>query len=139
MCVAFIRYPTALMTEFGTNRAVVMLFGSTMALAGFFAFSALWFHAVHQYLGSERHIDARFVRDASLWTLGCPAAYVVATLLGLLSPRLSIVLYALIPAIYLFPGVIDRQLHAQMVGRSYAKDSFSKAAVPSGVDPQVDA
>jgi uncharacterized membrane protein len=120
MCVAFIPYPTALITEYGTSRPVIMLFGSTMALAGV-AFSALWFYAVHQYLGTERHIDDRFVRDASLWTLGYPAAYAAATLFAFISIRVSIVLYAVIPAVYLLPGVIDRQLHVEMADRSYLR------------------
>src|ERR1039458_9752222 len=92
MCVAFIPYPTALIAQYGHNRAVVVLFGSTMALAGFI-FSGLWFYAVRQYFRSEPRIDAGFVRDASLWTLGYPVSYVVATLLVLVDPRVSIGVY----------------------------------------------
>jgi uncharacterized membrane protein len=122
MCVAFIPYPTALMAQYGRNRAVVMLFGSTMATAGF-VFSALWFYAVKQYVRSEPHIDQRFIRDASLWTLGYPVSYVLATVLVVVDPRLSIALYAIIPVVYLLPGVIDRQLHLEMTSRPYHGDA----------------
>jgi uncharacterized membrane protein len=111
MCVSFIPYPTALVAEYGHNRAVVTLFGSTMAAAGF-SFSALWFYAVNQYLRSEPDIDPRFVRDASLWTLGYPVSYVVATLCAFIDTRLSLALFAIVPIVYLMPGVIDRQLRA---------------------------
>jgi uncharacterized membrane protein len=121
MCVSFIPYPTALIAQYGHNRAVVVLFGSTMALAGFI-FSGLWFYAVRQYFSSEPRIDDRFVRDASLWTLGYPVSYVVATLLVLVDPRLSIGVYAAIPIVYLLPGVIDRQLHMEMTSRPYRSD-----------------
>ncbi len=122
MCVAFIPYPTALMAQYGQNRPVVILFGSTMATAGF-VFSALWFYAVKQYIRSEPNIDRRFIRDASLWTLGYPVSYVLATVLVAVDPRLSIALYAIIPVVYLLPGVIDRQLHLEMTSRPYHRDA----------------
>lgn len=122
MCVAFIPYPTALMAQYPSNRAAVILFGSTMAAAGF-VFSALWFYAVRQHFRYEPHIDRRFIRDASMWTVGYPAAYFLATALALVDPRLSIALYAIIPIVYLLPGVIDRQLHLEMTNRPYHRDT----------------
>jgi uncharacterized membrane protein len=121
MCVAFIPYPTALMAQYGSNTVVVILFGSTMASAGF-VFSALWFYAVRQYLRDEPNIDRRFLRDASLWTLGYPLSYVLATALALVNTGLSMALYALIPIVYLLPGVIDRQLHLEMTDRPYRRE-----------------
>ncbi len=122
LCVAFIPYPTALMAQYPRNRPVVILFGSTMATSGF-VFSALWFYAVRQYFRSEPRIDRRFIRDASWWTLGYPASYVLATVLALVDPRMSIALYAIIPIVYLLPGVIDRQLHLEMMNRPYHRDA----------------
>jgi uncharacterized membrane protein len=122
MCVAFIPYPTALMAQYGRNRAVVILFGSTMAAAGFI-FSALWFYAIRQYFRTEPRIDRRFIRDASLWTLGYPMSYVFATALVLVDPLLSIVTYAIIPIVYLLPGVIDRQLHLEMTRLPYGREA----------------
>jgi len=122
MCVAFIPYPTALMAQYPRNRAAVILFGCTMAAAGF-VFSALWFYAVRQHFRSEQHIDRRFIRDASMWTLGYPTAYFLATALALVDPRLSIALYAIIPIVYLLPSVIDRQLHLEMTNRPYHSDA----------------
>jgi hypothetical protein len=110
------------MAQYPRNRPVIILFGSTMAAAGF-VFSALWFYAVQQYLRSERRIDRRFIRDASMWTLGYPASYVVATVLALVDPWMSIALYAIIPIVYLLPGVIDRQLHLEMTNRPYHRDA----------------
>jgi uncharacterized membrane protein len=120
MCVAFIPYPTALMAQYGRNLTVVLLFGGTMALAGF-TFSTLWFYAVRQYFGNESRIDRRFVRDASMWTLGYPVSYLFAAALAFIDTRLSIAVYSLIPIVYLLPGVIDRQLHLEMTDREYPR------------------
>jgi hypothetical protein len=72
---------------------------------------------------SGPRIDRRFIRDASLWTLGYLASYVLATRLALVDPRLSIALYAIVPIVYLLPGVIDRQLHLEMMNRPYHRDA----------------
>ena len=118
MCVAFIPFPTGLIARYGNVPAVVILFGLTMAVTGVL-FSALWFYAIWQYRQMDKRIDARFIRDASLWTVGYPGAYLVATAIALANPRISLALYALIPIVYLLPGVIDRQLHSDMHTRSY--------------------
>lgn len=118
LCVAFIPYPTALMAHYPHNRTVVMLFGAMMAVVGW-VFSGLWFYAVRQHLRNTPGIDPRFVRDASLWTLGYPAAYLIATVLVSINSQIGVILYAVIPAVYLLPGVIDRQLHQEMQTRPY--------------------
>ena len=118
MCVAFIPFPTGLIARYGSVLAVVIFFGFTMALTGV-VFSALWFYAIWQYRQIDKRVDARFIRDASLWTVGYPSAYVVATVIAFADTRISVVLYALIPIVYLLPGVIDRQLHSTMQTRSY--------------------
>ncbi|MGZ6106133.1 MAG: TMEM175 family protein [Vulcanimicrobiaceae bacterium] len=122
MCVAFIPFPTALIARYGRVVPVVILFGLTMAITGML-FSALWFYAVRMYLKTERQIDGRFVRDASLWIIGYPVAYLAATAASLVNTRISLALYIAIPMLYLLPGVIDRQLHSNMYERKYGRDT----------------
>lgn len=118
MCVAFIPFPTELIARYGGVLVVVIFFGFTMAVTGVM-FSALWFYAIRQYRQMDKRLDARFIRDASLWTVGYPVAYIVATVIALADTRISVLLYTLIPIVYLLPGVIDRQLHSTMQTRSY--------------------
>lgn len=118
MCVAFIPFPTALIARYGGRLPIVMLFGLTMALTGML-FSALWLYAVRGYLKTDKQIDSRFIRDASIWTLAYPTAYLVATAVSFLSTKVTLALYIAIPIVYLFPGVIDRQLHSDMYNRKY--------------------
>jgi uncharacterized membrane protein len=120
MCVAFIPFPTALIARYGRIVPVVILFGLTMVITGML-FSALWFYAVRQYLKTDKQIDTRFVRDASLWTVGYPVAYLAATALSLVNTGISLALYIAIPILYLLPGVIDRQLHSDMYERMYGR------------------
>jgi uncharacterized membrane protein len=132
MCVAFIPFPTALIARYGGVVPVVILFGLTMALTGIL-FSALWIYAVRRYPIAATQIDTRFVRDASIWTVGYPAAYLAATAISLVSTKASLALYVAIPILYLFPGVIDRQLHSDMYERRYGTSRQARRGRRRGV------
>jgi uncharacterized membrane protein len=109
MCIAFIPFPTALIGEYGKLQPIVMFYGLTLSLTGI-VYNALWFYVVRQYLWSHPQVDRRFVYQASLWSIGYPIFYLIASLLSLSNTTLSTSLYVLIPLFYLFPSVIDRQL-----------------------------
>lgn len=109
MCVAFIPFPTALIGEYGKLQPIVMFYGLTLSLTGI-VYNLLWFYVVRQYLWGHPQADRRFVYKASLWSIGYPILYAIASLLSLSSITLSTILYILIPLFYLFPSVIDRQL-----------------------------
>jgi uncharacterized membrane protein len=109
MCVAFIPYSTALIGSYGELRSVVIFYGLSLAITGI-AYNALWFYVVHKYILSENLIHHRAIRKATLWSIGYPISYLVASGLAFISTKLSIALYIFIPLFYLFPGVIDEQL-----------------------------
>lgn len=109
MCIAFIPFPTSLIGEYGKLQPIVMFYGLTLALTGI-VYNILWFYVVRQYLWSHPQADRRFIYQASLWSIGYPILYLIASLLSLSNTTLSTILYILIPLFYLFPSVIDRQL-----------------------------
>ena len=90
----------------------VVFYGLSLAITGF-AYNALWFYAVRRYIKTEKLIPSKVVQKATIWTLSYPISYLVAASLAFISLNLSIVLYAIIPAFYLLPGVIDKQLIEQ--------------------------
>jgi uncharacterized membrane protein len=112
MCVAFIPYPTALIGEYGSSLPVVVFYGLSLAITGF-AYNVLWFYVVRRYIKAEKLIHQKVVQKATIWTLSYPISYLVAAGLAFISINLSIILYALIPAFYLLPGIIDEQLMEQ--------------------------
>jgi uncharacterized membrane protein len=109
MCVAFIPFPTALIGEYGKLQPIVMFYGLTLSLTGI-VYNVLWFYVVRQYLWSHPQVDRRFIYQASLWSIGYPIFYLIASLLSFSNTTLSTILYVLIPLFYLFPSAIDRQL-----------------------------
>lgn len=109
MCIAFIPFPTALIGEYGKLQPIVMFYGLTLSFTGT-VYNILWFYVVRQYFWDHPQADRRFIYQASLWSIGYPICYLIASLLSLSNITLSTVLYILIPLFYLFPGIIDRQL-----------------------------
>lgn len=109
MCIAFIPFPTALIGEYGKLQPIVMFYGLTLSLTGI-VYNALWFYVVRQYFWDHPQADRRFIYQASLWSIGYPIFYLIASLLSWSNTTLSATLYILIPLFYLFPSVIDRQL-----------------------------
>ncbi|NEP19874.1 MAG: DUF1211 domain-containing protein [Leptolyngbya sp. SIO4C1] len=109
MCVAFIPYPTALMGEFGASLPVVVFYGLSLAMTGLI-YNSLWFYIIRQHIKNQQSLEQSAIRQATIWSMGYPIAYLIATSLAFASIGLSITLYILIPLFYLFPGIIDRQL-----------------------------
>lgn len=109
MCVAFIPYPTALMGEFGASLPVVVFYGLSLAMTGL-VYNALWFYIIRQHTRHQKSLHHEAIWEATVWSMGYPIAYLIATGLAFFSISLSVTLYILIPLFYLFPGIIDRQL-----------------------------
>lgn len=109
MCIAFIPFPTVLIGEYGKLQPIVMFYGLTLSFTGI-VYNALWVYVVRQYPWGHPQANRRFIYQASLWSIGYPIFYLIASLLSLSNTTLSTVLYVLIPLFYLFPSVIDRQL-----------------------------
>ncbi|MES1023403.1 TMEM175 family protein [Gloeocapsa sp. BRSZ] len=108
MCIAFIPYSTALIGNYGKLQPVVVFYGCSLTITGV-VYNLLWFYIVRQYLWSHRQYR-KFIFNASLWSLGYPTLYAVATLSAWVNSGVSVTFYILIPLFYLFPSVIDQQL-----------------------------
>jgi uncharacterized membrane protein len=90
------RYPGELLVEamYGVN---LMLIGAALFLH--------WSYATRRCRLVDPEIPAAAVRLGKQRSLLAPACYVVAILVGLINPRLSLVVYALVPLLYIFPGL----------------------------------
>jgi uncharacterized membrane protein len=105
MFVAFIPFPTGLVAHtvrHGDLEVAALAYGATLTLTAFL-FSALWFYAARAD-GSLLRPDAdlRVVSGISRSFLPGPFIYLGATLIALVSPTTSIILYAAIALFYIF-------------------------------------
>jgi len=115
LCVAFIPFPTRLVTEHFRSdgaRAAALVYGVTATAAAIF-FSAIWFYAsVGARLLRDDH-DPRIVKGITRSYLPGPWIYLAATLVAFVSPTVSIVLFGAIAVFYV--------LESSWFGRSRQK------------------
>jgi uncharacterized membrane protein len=115
LCVAFIPFPTRLVTEHFRSdgaRAAALVYGVTATAAAVF-FSAIWFYAsVGARLLRDDH-DPRIVKGITRSYLPGPWIYLAATLVAFVSPTASIVLFGAIAVFYV--------LESSWFGRSRQK------------------
>jgi uncharacterized membrane protein len=101
LVVAFIPYPTAVLSRFGALPASAFLYGAVLTLLGI-TYSLLWLHIVRRELGSTAK-DKAEVRHKIWRNLTGPLVYSAATLIALRYPRVSVLIYFLLAAFYFVP------------------------------------
>ena len=104
--VVLVPFSTALLSEYPKAQIAITIYGLNLIAIGV-TLAVHWWYATAE----ARHVDADIhpglVRGALLRTLMAPAVYVVAIAVSFLRPELSLLLYALVPVLYILPGRID--------------------------------
>ena len=107
MSVSSIPFSTSLLGHYPAERTALAVYGLNLIMVGGFLY-AHWWYATHNHRLVERDIHPELVGLAKRRILMGPVASIVAVCLSIVSSRLSLALFALMPLIYLIPGRIDR-------------------------------
>ncbi|MDQ3692265.1 MAG: TMEM175 family protein [Chloroflexota bacterium] len=105
LCVAFIPFPTALMTEYLGDPGQQV---ATLVFGGWFTVTAIAYNLLWWYPSRDRRLIEPNAPQKTLDTithryrLG-PPIYIVSTLLALFSPILSVAIYLVLAIVYLIP------------------------------------
>jgi len=102
LVVAFIPYPTAVLSRYGALSSSAFLYGCVLTLLGV-TYSVLWLHIAKRRLSNE-FADDRAINKKFLRNLIGSLTYPAATLLALWHPRISVVIYLLLAVFYFIPG-----------------------------------
>jgi uncharacterized membrane protein len=101
LVVAFIPYPTAVLSRYGALPTSAFLYGATLTLLGV-TYSLLWWHIVRRGLSSSAS-DKTDTRRKIRRNLTGPLVYFAATLIALRYPKVSVLIYFLLAAFYFIP------------------------------------
>ncbi len=107
LVVAFIPYPTAVLSRYGALPSSAFLYGCVLTLLGI-TYSVLWLHIAKRRLSNE-FADDRAINKKFLRNLIGSLTYPAATLLALWHPRISVVIYLLLAVYYFIPGFSGRE------------------------------
>lgn len=107
MCIVFIPFPTTLIGEYPEQQISVVIYASTLVITGL-VLQLLWWYATRNYRLVERTIDPQLVRRAMRRNLTGPLIYLLAIGVSFLNVEISLLVFVIVPVLYIFPGRIDR-------------------------------
>jgi len=102
LCVVFIPFPTALLGTYIGDRVAVIAYGLTLIVVGL-SLGVLWWYGEYHQRTIGQHIDPAMIRHARrlIWTP--PFCYVLAIVVAFVYTPAALVIYALIPLLYIVP------------------------------------
>jgi uncharacterized membrane protein len=101
LVVAFIPYPTAVLSRYGALPTSAFVYGAVLTLLGL-TYSLLWWHIVRRGLNPSV-VDKADMRRKIRRNLMGPVVYSAAMLIALRYPRASVFIYFLLAAFYFIP------------------------------------
>jgi uncharacterized membrane protein len=106
MFVALIPFSTALLGRYPDRQLSVGIYAANLILVGVFLYLH-WQYATSRRRLVDADLDPVLIRLARRRILLAPVILVAAAALSLVSTAISILLFALIPVLYVLPGRID--------------------------------
>jgi uncharacterized membrane protein len=104
--VALVPFSTALLSEYSKTRIAIAIYGANLIAIGL-TLALHWWYATSEARHVDPDIHPHLVRGAMKRTLMAPLIYLVAIALSFVRPELSLILYALVPILYILPGRVD--------------------------------
>lgn len=135
ICIVFIPFATALLGQYPGYRASILIYGSTLIVTGL-ALQLLWSYATVHHRLVDKNIDPQLVRRATRRNVMAPGIYLLAVLTSFLNLSISLIIFALVPIIYILPGRVDRHWHHEHVEHSQEEESEATGSVPEAGTPE---
>jgi uncharacterized membrane protein len=109
MSVAFLPFPTGLLSEciLHESNVIVILYGATHLVCGL-ALAGVWCYATHKGRLVAGDLDPKIITATMQTTLTGPALYLVGMASSFFNPYAAVVIYCIVPLLYIVPGKIDR-------------------------------
>jgi uncharacterized membrane protein len=104
--VALVPFSTALLSEYPKTRLAIGIYGANLIAIGL-TLALHWSYATGESRHVDPAIDRDLVRGAMYRTLMAPIVYLIAILISFFRVEVSLILYALVPILYILPGRVD--------------------------------
>jgi uncharacterized membrane protein len=116
MLISFLPFSTALLGQYPLQPVALCVYGVNLTLAGLVLYGQLLYASGPGNL-FEPGMDPRFFALGGQRILMGPAVYSAAILLAFFVPVVSLILYAVVPVLYILPGRVDRFWHHRPADR----------------------
>lgn len=123
MCIAFIPFSASLLGEYLQYRVAAMIYGLNLLAAGVVRYFH-WRYATRGHRLVDVDMNVQIIRKVERIFLIVPLVYLVAIFISLFSVTVSLVLYALVPLLYIRPPREDRHLTSLQVQRPSTNEIY---------------
>ena len=103
MSIAFVPFSTSLLGRYGDQQISVIIYGTNIIIIGFWN-SLQWWYATKKHRLVENDLDPAFIKTMARRYFLVPVFYLIAVVISFASTHASIILFILIPLIYLVPA-----------------------------------
>lgn len=100
LCIAFIPFSASLIGQDGQFHVASIVYGFNLLLTGAIRY-CLWCYATSGHRLIDTDVEPRLIRSVGRVLLIVPFAYLFAMLVSLLNTRVGLLLYAIIPTLYI--------------------------------------
>jgi uncharacterized membrane protein len=109
MCIAFLPFPTGLISRYGAVQTAIVVYAATLTITGILL-ELLWWYATKGHYLVEKDLPDNVIRLGTVKTIIAPCAYALSIAVSFFSPKLCIIFFVAIPAFYILPSRLDRYL-----------------------------
>ena len=113
----------ALLSEYSKARIAIAIYGGNLIAIGL-TLTLHWWYATAEARHVDPDIHPHLIRGAMKRTLMAPFIYLLAIALSFVRAELSLILYALVPILYILPGRIDIHWGADRPGKPTDRDEI---------------
>jgi uncharacterized membrane protein len=107
MYIAFVPFSTSLLGRYGDQQISVIIYGMNIIIIG--AWSNLdWWYATKNHRLVESDLDPTFIKIMRKRYFLAPVFYLIAVVVSFASIQARIILFILIPLIYLIPALKNK-------------------------------
>jgi uncharacterized membrane protein len=108
MFVTLIPFSTALMGQYPSQRLSVDIYAITLILVGISLYIH-WWYATSSHRLVDEELDPQLITLAKRRIIRAPVILLLAVAVSFFSVKLSVILCAIVPIVYIVPGRIDRK------------------------------
>lgn len=109
MGISLTPFAASLLGSHPEDQVAIAFYGILLALLALLGYGIWWYMTGNRGL-LNRTLDPTLVRKIRWWLLGGPALIPLALALSFVNPFLSILVYLILPAVYVFFNPVDRYL-----------------------------
>lgn len=112
MSISFIPFPAGLIGEYSGERLAVLIYGGALFVSSMLLL-AMWRYAVKDRYLVDPTLSDGFIKKSTRVLLFGPILYLCAFVAAFFNPVVSIIVYILIPVLYIIPSPVDDLIDAQ--------------------------